>query len=127
MKRWNGRDGLHPRAPRFRIQLPLHYRALGQAEWRTSETRDISTSGALFETDEALAPNTPLAITLILRWTPGATAPPEVSCLAHVVRMIPGEGSKKPYALAAKFCDYDFAANGTQRQTPGAGTKREMP
>ncbi|HXE91114.1 MAG TPA: PilZ domain-containing protein [Terriglobales bacterium] len=127
MERWNGRDGLHPRAPRFRIQLPLHYRALGQTDWHSSETRDIRTSGALFDAEEALAPNTPLAITLILRWAPGANAPPEVSCLAHVVRSTPCEGSKNRYALAARFSDYDFPANGRQRQTQGAGGKGEMP
>jgi hypothetical protein len=45
-----GRD----RAPRFQMQLPLHYRCPGQQQWHAARTLNVSRSGVLFQVLEAL-------------------------------------------------------------------------
>ncbi|HXE91115.1 MAG TPA: PilZ domain-containing protein [Terriglobales bacterium] len=109
MRQLDTGEGRRARAPRFRIQLPLRYRALGQQEWHSSQTHDISHSGVLFDAAEPLPPHTPLAMTVILQWARGPVVdPPEVSCLAHVVRAVPADGPGSGARLAAKFAEYDF-------------------
>src|SRR5215472_16885621 len=41
------------RAQRFAMQTVLHYRRVGEAEWRQATMVNISESGVLFETDHA--------------------------------------------------------------------------
>src|SRR6476659_2320502 len=50
------------RAKRFNLHLPLKYRLLGENDWRTGNTENISRSGMLFRETAALSPNAQLEI-----------------------------------------------------------------
>ncbi len=43
-----------PRAQRFPLQLPLHYRKRGMQHWQDGKTINISRTGILFQADEKI-------------------------------------------------------------------------
>jgi hypothetical protein len=50
------------RAQRFALELPLHYQKSGMPHWHEGKTLNISSTGILFCTDEALPQNATLDI-----------------------------------------------------------------
>ncbi len=60
-----------PVAPRFSLQLPMRYRPQGDSRWREATTKNVSSRGALFLTDEPLQPGRKLEIEILMM----ATAP----------------------------------------------------
>jgi hypothetical protein len=69
-----------PRAQRFPLQVPLHYRKKGMLNWQEARTLNISRTGILFHTDESL----PLNSTLDIRvYFPSDLA---MSCQGSIVR-----------------------------------------
>ncbi|MBI4475702.1 MAG: PilZ domain-containing protein [Acidobacteria bacterium] len=51
---------LVPRAERFVVELPVRYRVAGQEDWSYGLTRNISTSGLLFNALKPLGVDTPV-------------------------------------------------------------------
>jgi len=51
-----------PRAQRFPFHVPLSYRTSDDAIWHTCKTVNVSRTGILFRTSEALPPNTAVDI-----------------------------------------------------------------
>jgi len=96
------------RAKRFNLQLPLKYRLLGEDDWRTGTTENISRSGMLFRAQEAVSPNAQLEINLVLPAEIAGLAAAEVVCRGEVVRTVEGEASDVSPALAAKILQYHF-------------------
>lgn len=96
------------RAQRFKLNLPLKYRPIGQAEWRMGTTENISRSGLLFRAEETVAPNAQLEINLVLPPEIAGLASAEVLCRGEVVRTIEAETPAMSPALAAKILQYHF-------------------
>jgi PAS domain S-box-containing protein len=95
------------RAQRFQLQLPLKYRQLGQDNWRTGTTENISRSGMLFHAEEAIPNNVQLEINLVLPAEIAGLAAAEVVCRGEVVRSR-NPGLEIRPALAAKILQYHF-------------------
>jgi len=97
------------RAQRFQLHLPLRYRRLGEKEWHTGQTQNISRSGMLFQADELLQPSSQLEINLVLPAEIAGLSETEVVCRGEVVRTIEGEeGTTMSPALAARILQYHF-------------------
>lgn len=95
------------RAPRFPLQLPVQYRPVGQLEWHTAETANVSASGVLVQASVAPEVDTPLEFRLILPPRPSAARHAHVSGRGHVVRQVsPEEGQQDGFALAIDHCDF---------------------
>ena len=96
------------RAQRFQLHLPLRYRRLGEKDWHSGKTENISRSGMLFRADEVLQPSSQLEINLVLPAEIAGLSETEVVCRGEVVRTVEGqEGSISP-ALAARILQYHF-------------------
>ena len=96
------------RAPRFNLHLPLKYRLLGENDWRTGTTENISRSGLLFRAEELLSPNAQLEINLVLPQEVAGLSPAEVVCRGQIVRTVDPEKPTMNPALAAKITQYHF-------------------
>jgi CheY-like chemotaxis protein len=96
------------RARRFKLQLPLRYRPLGEANWRPGTTENISRSGILFWAEELLQPTAQLEISLVLPPEIAGLASTEVVCRGEVVRSVGAQGMRVSPALAAKIVQYHF-------------------
>ncbi len=96
------------RAQRFQLHLPLKYRQLGQNNWRSGTTENISRSGLLFHAEEPLAPNALLEINLVLPPEIAGLSAAEVVCRGEVVRAADEVNQGMGPALAAKILQYHF-------------------
>jgi PAS domain S-box-containing protein len=96
------------RAQRFKLNLPLKYRQIGQRDWRMGTTENISRSGLLFRAEELIAPNVQLEINLVLPAEIAGLASAEVMCRGEVVRTVEAETPSMSPALAAKILQYRF-------------------
>jgi hypothetical protein len=95
------------RAPRFPLQLPVQYRPVGQLEWHTAETANVSASGVLVQAPVALEVDTPLEFRLMLPPRVSAARHAQVAGRGRVVRQIsPQEGQQYGFALAIDHCDF---------------------
>jgi PAS domain S-box-containing protein len=105
----SGRKKVPPfRARRFNLHLPLRYRPLGENDWRSGTTENISRSGLLFRAEELLQPNAQLEINLVLPVEIAGLAATEVVCRGEIVRSVGAPGSEVAPALAAKILQYHF-------------------
>ena len=93
------------RAPRFPLQLPLRYRAVGEGTWREGRTENISRSGVLFRAENLLQVSTAVELTFMLSV---ADLNSEVFCRGQVVRTVPPAGPSDPPSLAATIANYHF-------------------
>jgi len=104
--------GLPPRAPRFTLQLPVHYRLPGETLWRHGTTENISRSGVLFHTDQPLEPNARLEFSVELLTDVFGMAATEILCRGEIVRQVDAGGEDMSPALAASILDYQFHRTG---------------
>ena len=89
------------RAPRFRLNLAVRYRAVGDAEWRQAKTGNISSSGVLLRADGALPLDTRLELRVTLAVDEPGARDGEVSCVGRVVRLVgEPEGAAQGFAVA---------------------------
>src|SRR5580704_1941615 len=96
------------RAQRFKLQLPLKYRPIGENDWRAGTTENISRSGLLFRAEEMLPANVQLEINLVLPAEIAGLSAAEVVCRGEVVRTMEAETPSMNPALAAKILQYHF-------------------
>ena len=97
-----------PRARRFILDLPVRYRAVGQADWHHARSENISCSGILFRTPELVEPSTMVEIIFRLEVDVVGESSPEVYCVGEVIRKVaPRPGDPMP-GLAAHINDYQF-------------------
>jgi CheY-like chemotaxis protein len=92
-----------PRAPRFTLHFPVRYRMVGQNDWRTGVTENISRSGLLVRGEHVVEPNTQVEMTFLLPVTSVGDPPAEVTCHAEIVRVAPED--HKP-TFGAKILHY---------------------
>ena len=88
----NGRQRT-PRAQRYRFDVPLQYRTRGAAGWRQSLGANISRSGVLFETDEAVAVHTRIEICFQIPARVSGEPAATVICQGRVVRQMASDGT----------------------------------
>jgi len=75
------------RAPRYPLRIPLRYRSSSDGHWRDGHTENISRSGVLFRTDQAMPLQTPIEIVLALPAEVGGEgAAATVICRGRIVR-----------------------------------------
>ncbi len=96
------------RAQRFKLQLPLKYRPLGEQDWHSGTTENISRSGMLFRAEEFLSPNIQLEINLVLPREIAGLSAAEVVCRGEIVRAVEGAEPSLSPAVAAKILQYHF-------------------
>jgi PAS domain S-box-containing protein len=96
------------RAQRFQLHLPLKYRRLDEEKWHRGETKNISRSGLLFQSEDVLQPNVILEINLVLPAEIAGLSPTEVVCRGEVVRTVQPAQGEMPPALAARILQYHF-------------------
>jgi CheY-like chemotaxis protein len=96
------------RAQRFSLQLPLKYRPLGEQDWHSGTTENISRSGMLFRAEELISPNVQLEINLVLPREIAGLSDAEVVCRGEIVRAVEGSGSTVSPAIAARILQYHF-------------------
>jgi len=104
-------NGIPLRAPRFTMQLPVHYRVAGESLWRHGTTENISRSGVLIRTDQPLEPNAHLEFSVELPTGVFGMAATEILCRGEIVRQV-NEGDDVSPALAARILDYHFHRTG---------------
>jgi hypothetical protein len=103
------------RAERFKLQLPLKYRLLGESVWRNGATENISRSGMLFRVEETIQPHAQLEINLVLPAEIAGLSTAEVICHGEVVRTVELEQPIVGPALAARILRYQFPPGSSQR------------
>lgn len=96
------------RAQRFQLHLPLRYRRLGEKEWHSGKTENISRSGMLFQADDVLQPCSQVEINLVLPAEIAGLSGTEVVCRGEVVRTVEAHSGAMPAALAARILQYHF-------------------
>jgi len=101
------------RAQRFRIEVPLRYRQIGENDWRTGKTENISRSGMLFRAEQVIPTNVQLEINLVLPAEIAGLSAAEVICRGEIVRTMDAPEPAMPPAMAAKILQYHFQ-HGTQ-------------
>ena len=94
------------RAPRFPLQLEVHYRPLGDARWFQGTTGNVSSSGVLVRVPDPLKVNTRIEFRLALG-NARVTDPGEVSGRGRVVRLTSESEPPHP-GFAIAFEEYDF-------------------
>ncbi len=91
------------RATRHNLQLPIRYRRAGEASWRLALTRNVSSSGVLFDSEEVL--DLGIEVNLLLafsrEWNVQSLA--EVEFASRVVRVRPPQPPDGHAAIAAQF------------------------
>ncbi len=95
------------RAPRFRLDLTVRYRPVGDVEWREAQTGNISSSGVLLRADDDLPVETRLEMRLALSLREPAARGGEVSCVGRVVRVV-AEPDADPRGFAVAIDEYAF-------------------
>ena len=93
------------RAQRFTVHVPMRYRSVGEAQWRDGRIENISRTGVLFLTEQALAVDTQLEMSFVL---PLGRATAGLVCRGRVVRAVPRSAAALPPALAATIATYRF-------------------
>ena len=101
-------DDFPPRAPRFRMHLPLRYRSSESDAWLSGTTENVSATGVLFVVDQIKEAGTPIEMTLLMPKEILGRFTSRVICHGRVVRtVVPTKGGQ--LAMAATIASYRFA------------------
>jgi len=125
--RWFGKDrqrshksiepqgSAHARAKRFSVRTPIRFRCNQDSEWRTGVTENISCTGVLFRSEDALQPHTRITVRFTIPPQISGGLPVEVICDALVVRdqLL----DQNAHALAAAILNYHIQYDRTQIPT----------
>jgi hypothetical protein len=107
MLNWNVGTPTLGRARRFPVRISLHYRSVGDPQWREGRTENISHSGVLFRTDDLMPLRTPIEMLLELPIELGGGQHVKVTCRGRVARMEPApDASATRPAIAATIVGY---------------------
>ena len=96
---------MNSRSLRFKILIPLRYRAIGESNWRRGWTTEINCSGLLFVGQDSLKPNTSVEISFVLPETTLWKADGEATCLGQIIRAEQPAGKAKMPAIATRIWD----------------------
>ena len=117
---------MQPRAPRFPLEAPVRFRAIGDAGWHAGLTVNASRSGVLLRSiDARVALRDRVEFVLTLPRVEGAHAGVEVRCRGGVARVEGGAVATQPgeTTFALTIDDEEFGRSERERLTaqPGAG------
>lgn len=101
-------DDFRPRAPRFRMHLPLRYRSGESDAWLQGTTENISASGVLFRVDHLKERGTPIEMSLLMPKEIVGRFTSRVICRGCVVRTVAATDGGL-LAMAATIASYWFA------------------
>jgi hypothetical protein len=97
------------RAPRFPLHMAVRFRRLGDPGWRKGQTENISRSGILIRSKDALPVQADVELRLALPPEKGGgVSPPEVFCRGRVVRTVSPSRAQLAPAAAVVIENYDF-------------------
>ena len=113
MERWEQFEGGIQRAVRFAIEVPIRYRAVGEPGWHSGQSANISRSGVLFRSDDAVWPKTPVELILRLPLMLLGESGAEVVCSGEVVRTTVTAGW--PAMIAATITKFRFVRGEAER------------
>ena len=99
-------SGFIPRAERFPIRMPLHYRESGEGDWNEGRTLNISRSGVLFHAPRPVKPKTLLEMRIVFPAEILGPNPASVTCLGQVVRTEAPRSPDYKQALAVAIRNY---------------------
>lgn len=108
------RPGSQPRrGHRFALHLPVWYRIVGETEWHSGTTEDVSYSGVMLRTEESSVPTSPAVVVIALPSTGSEPA----GCLmggARVVRSTeyPHKEPRWAFAVTFMWCRLDRLSTG---------------
>lgn len=105
----------HARAKRFSVRTPIRFRCNQDSEWRSGVTENISCTGVLFRSDDALQPRTQITVRFTVPPQISGGLPVEVICDALVVREELVD--QNAHALAAAILNYHIQYDRTQIPT----------
>jgi hypothetical protein len=117
---------VHPRAPRFELEVPVRFRGVGESVWSRGRTVNASRTGVLVRShDTRLGLRDSVEFVLALPPVEGAQAGVEVQCTGAVVRFKDGGGVDDggERVLALTIDDEQFGRSERERLTahPRAG------
>jgi hypothetical protein len=101
-----------PRAQRFPLKVPIHYRKSGMLNWHDGRTVNISHTGVLFQTDENLQTGLKLEIRIALHLKT------TLACQGTVVRIEPTVSTSEKTGLAARISHYRLISPEKLQETP---------
>ena len=97
-----------PRHQRYDVELPLHYRASGEATWHEGRTANIGPTGVYFCADWLMAVDTQVEISFEILVGIDGEIVGEMVCQGEIVRMVlPATIDAQP-GLAARILEYCF-------------------
>jgi len=97
-----------PRARRLRLDVPVRYRAKGQAFWREGVMENLSQSGVLFKCEEGLPKNSLVEMIFEMPEEISGQKNSSVLCQGKIIRCYLETKSDESTALAASVLDYKF-------------------
>ena len=117
---------VHPRAPRFELEVPVRFRGVGESAWSTGRTVNASRTGVLLRGgDSQLELRDGVEFVLALPPIEGAHTGVDVQCTGAVVRFedAGGGGDGGERVLALTIDDEQFGRSERERLTalPRAG------
>jgi hypothetical protein len=96
------------RARRFFIDVPLHYRVVGDDMWRFGTSTNMSRSGLLFVGDLSLKPRTRIEVTFELPVSIPGERGAQVMCRGTIARSSTAHAVDNGVALATTIDAYRF-------------------
>ena len=113
MERWEEFRGGVRRAPRFVVDVPLRYRAVGEPEWSSGQAANFSRSGVLFRADRVLPRDKPVEFVFRLPLKLLGELAADVVCSGEIVRAV--ESAERPATLAATIARFRFVRSQAER------------
>ena len=107
-----------PRERRHAHVVPVQYRENGRGEWMPGESVNLSRSGVLFRSDQALPEGVSVEVELEMPKELTGDAGSKVTCKATVARVTPVEGDAKgsgAFLIACSIDDYAFEKKAAER------------
>ena len=96
------------RAVRFPLQVPVHFRHVGEPVWHQGIVENISCSGVLLRAEDFLQVQTIVELRLPLPNLVTAGERPEVACYGRVVRTVSPSAEQPCPGAAVSIEGYDF-------------------
>ena len=86
----------------------MRYRKVGDCDWHVGRTENISRSGVLVRTEDAVDVNGPVELRLEMPIIPAHEEPAEIWCRGRVVRTVSSANNSPSAGYAVAIEEYDF-------------------
>ena len=113
MERWEEFEGGVRRAPRFVMDVPLRFRAVGEPHWSSGQAANFSRSGVLFRANRLLPRDTPVEFVFKLPLRLLGELAADVVCSGEIVRTV--DGAERQATLAATIAEFHFVRGEAER------------